>query len=80
MVAVNVKVILLPLIAVAGTVYEVDKLFGAEKLPDAALQETLVCPCAVPDKFIVCPAQAETGVVPASTVKGGTGAIQPLFT
>ena len=70
LVAVKVKVILLPLDAAAGTVYDEDKLFAAEKLPDAALHETLVCPWAVPDKLIVCPGHAVTGVVPASTVKG----------
>ena len=76
----RVKVIELPAVAVAGTVYEVDKLLGLEKLPEGALQAILVCPCAFPVKFILCPAHAVIGVVPASTVKGGTGAIQPLFT
>ena len=46
------------------------KLFGFEKLPEAAVQVTLVCPWAVPDKLIVCPGHAATGMVPASTVKG----------
>ena len=79
-VAVNVKVIELPETAVVGTIYEVIKLLGLEKLPEGAVHKMLVCPWAVPVKFIVSPGQADRGVVPASTVKGGIGAVQPLFT
>ena len=56
------------------------KLFGFEKLPEAAVQVTLVWPWAVPVKLIICPGHVAIGVVPASTVKGWTGATQPLFT
>ena len=79
-VAVSVKVIVLPEIAVVGIVYDVFKMLEFEKVPEGADHETLVWPWAVPKRLIVCPAQALTGVVPASTVKGGIGAVQPLFT
>ena len=35
---------------------------------------------AVANNTSICPGQAVNGVVPASTVKGGIGAVQPLFT
>ena len=79
MVAVKVKVIVLPDKAEVGTVYEVERVLVFEKLPVVADQETLVCPCALPVKLMVCPGHAVTGEVPASTVKGAIGAIQPLL-
>ncbi|MCY1242868.1 hypothetical protein D9M72_558600 [compost metagenome] len=60
-------------------VYVVDRLFGVEKVPLGADHLTDWCPCAIPFKEIVVPAQAVRVAGPALTVKGWTGAEQPLL-
>ena len=64
----------------AATVKLGFKEFLSEKVPlPLSVQTTDCCPCAVPERAIVAPAQT-LGAVPASTVNKGTGATQPLFT